>query len=448
MSDPQRAHTAVTGLCWGDEGKGKIVDLLSPRFDVVVRYNGGANAGHTVCTGGQTFALHLVPSGVLHWGVTGVIGPGVVLDPVELLSEIDMLAGRGIDIGDNLRISARAHVVTDYHLLEDRLAEQAAGDRDRIGTTARGIGPCYADKMRRNTAIRVCDLLDTRALADRVARIVELKRKTFQALYAQDGDLNAEAVTARLTDCADRLRPFVCDTTAYLHHAIASGRRLLFEGANGMLLDVDHGTFPYVTSSSTGPWGISAGAGVPPQTVQHYVGVTKAYTTRVGGGPFPSELTNVIGDRIRERGREYGTTTGRPRRCGWFDAVAVRYAVQLGGITEIALMHLDTLSGFDRVGICTVYRSADQNTRELPPDAATLERVEPVIEMLPGWTGDLSGIQRFEDLPLPTARYIERIQELVGAPVNLASVGPDRLQTIVRGGPNSVLASALERRTR
>ncbi len=438
MKTHRPGHTAVAGLCWGDEGKGKVVDLLSPAFDVVVRYNGGANAGHTVCTEGRTFALHLIPAGLLRENVTAVIGPGVVLDPGVALGEIDALAARGIRADGRLLISDRAHVVAEYHKVEDRLSERAAGDEGRIGTTARGIGPCYADKMRRTTAIRVCDLLATDRLPALVERIIETKRRTFQALYGDDGGLSAHSLCEQLSSAAERLRPFVCDTTAFLQQALADGKRLLFEGANGALLDVDHGTYPYVTSSSAGPWGICAGAGVPPLTVVHYVGVTKAYATRVGSGPFPSELGDATGDAIRQRGREYGTTTGRPRRCGWLDAVALRYSARLGGIGEVALMHLDTVSGLEHVSICTGYEINGRIVETLPADGPRLARARPIIETHPGWADDLRNCLGFEDLPGEARRYIERVETLIGAPVTLVSVGPDRGQTLIRGGAGSV----------
>ncbi|MFQ5490083.1 MAG: adenylosuccinate synthase [Phycisphaerae bacterium] len=446
MDETNCPHTAVAGLCWGDEGKGKIVDLLSPHCDLVVRYNGGANAGHTVCVGEQTFALHLLPSGVLHPSVLGVIGPGVVVDPLTLLQEIDALAERGLNVIDRLRISDRAHVVTEYHQIEDRLTEGDALGKSkvesrksknqdlpsRIGTTVRGIGPCYADKARRSPAIRMGDLLDKTRLADKLHAVIHAKRDAFQATFSHDPNFCPESITEPLLAAADRLRDCICDTTALLHNAIGQGQRLLFEGANGMLLDIDHGTFPYVTSSSTGPWGIWPGAGVPAKYLRHIVGVTKAYATRVGAGPFPSELSDAIGDRIRETGHEYGTTTGRPRRCGWFDAAAVRRSVMLGGITEVALMHLDTLAGLDQVGICTAYRAPDGRTLDaLPAGIHLAQTLEPVVEMLPGWTGDLRKCTGVDDLPAPAMAYVQRIQDLIGAPITLISVGPDRAQTLM-----------------
>ncbi|UCE59919.1 MAG: adenylosuccinate synthase [Phycisphaerales bacterium] len=433
MAETARRGACVFGLTWGDEGKGKIVDLLCPAFDVVVRFNGGANAGHTVRVGSESFALHLLPTGVLRPGHTGVIGPGVVVDPIQLIEEIDGLAKRGIDVSGRLLISDRAHLVLPYHKLEDQLSEQAASGSTRIGTTARGIGPCYADKMKRSNAVRFIDLVGDSDLADHVRQIVAARKGMLTALYGSDGDLDAEAVLQDIAVAKDRLAAYVCDTTSYLHGVIHSGKAILFEGANGMLLDVDHGTYPFVTSSSTGPHGLAAGAGVPLTQVTRLIGTTKAYTTRVGSGPFVTELKDARGDRIREAGHEYGTTTGRPRRCGWFDSVACRYTARISGVTDIALMHLDTLSGFDEVGICVAYRLDGERISAPPASAAQLERVEPVIELVPGWQEDLRAIRRFEDLPATARDFVQRIESLVRAPVSIAGVGPDRAQTLVRG---------------
>ncbi len=433
MSDRNRQHTCVFGLSWGDEGKGKIVDLLCPAFDVVVRFNGGANAGHTVCVGEDKFALHLLPSGVLRDNAIGVVGPGVVADPLELIEEIDSLASRGIDVSGKLRISDRAHLVLAYHKLEDQLSEQAASSSTRIGTTARGIGPAYADKMKRTTAIRFTDLLHEPDLAQRITRIVTARKAMLEVLYGSDGGLDPDAVVADLAKAKECLSSYVCDTTAYLHEVMDAGQSVLFEGANGMLLDVDHGTYPFVTSSSTGPHGIGAGAGVPASWVPNLIGTTKAYATRVGSGPFVSELHDALGDRIREAGHEYGTTTGRPRRCGWFDSVACRYTSRLSGATDIALLHLDTLSGFDEVGICVAYRCDGRTSTTPPADTASLERMEPIIELVPGWQEDLSLIRRYEDLPATARSYVERIESLVGVPIAIIGVGPERSQTVVRG---------------
>ncbi|MHC5111239.1 MAG: adenylosuccinate synthase [Planctomycetota bacterium] len=431
MGDPLR-HSCVFGLGWGDEGKGKIVDLLCPAFTHVVRFNGGANAGHTVCVGGQSFALHLLPAGVLHQGSINVIGPGVVVDPISLLAEVDGLAARDIDVMPNLRVSERAHIVMPYHKIEDQLGETAAGEKKKIGTTARGIGPCYADKMRRSSAIRFADLQQPDALRDRIGDLVARKSRYFAAEFGESPPLDADAIYDELMCAYNRLSACCCDTTSLLHEAGNTGT-ILFEGANGFLLDVNHGTYPFVTSSSTGPHGIGPGAGVPPRLVDCSIGVTKAYATRVGSGPFFSELNDATGDHIRKQGNEYGTTTGRPRRCGWFDAVVTRYATLVTGTTDIALMHLDTLSGFSEVGICTGYR-INGATRSTPPASmAECDRVEPIIEMIPGWSEDLRSVRRFEDLPANTRQYVERIESLLDVPVSLLGIGPDRSQTLVRG---------------
>lgn len=426
-------HTCVVGLAWGDEGKGKIIDLLCPRFGQVVRYNGGANAGHTICIGDQHFALHLVPSGILHANATSVIGPGVALDPVVLVEEIDALGERGVKIGSNLKISDRAHVVTAYHKIEDRLNESQAAAEGRIGTTARGIGPCYADKMRRYAAIRACDLLDREYLCERLGTIVQRRREYLLAFYGDDGGLDPGAVRDELLAAAERLGPHICDTGLHLRRRIAAGDKVLYEGANGVMLDVDHGTYPFVTSSSTGPHGIGGGSGVPGSTVREVLGVTKTYSTRVGGGPFVSELGDDTGDRIREKGREYGTTTGRPRRCGWIDGVALRYAAEMVGATELALLHLDTLSGFKRVGICTAYRIDGEVWSTVPADVRRLERAEPVLEYCEGWGLDVRGMRTFDKLPPEARAYIARIESLVGCPVTIIGTGPSRTDCICRG---------------
>ncbi len=425
-------QTCVIGLCWGDEGKGKIVDLLTEAADVVVRYNGGANAGHTIVSGGETFALHLVPCGALHEGKTGLLGPGVALDPPVLLEEIDALAARGIDVFDRLRLSLRCHIAMPYHKLEDRLSEAALTGSEKIGTTARGIGPCYADKMQRSSAVRFCDMLRTDDFARRVRRIVERKQKIFQALFGYDERIDADAIIDEYTACAERLRPSATDTTVFLRDRIAQGQRLLFEGAHGALLDIDHGTYPFVTSSSASAAGVSSGAGVPPRTVDTVIGVVKAYTTRVGQGPFPSEQDNDIGDHIRTRGREFGTTTGRPRRCGWFDAVAVRYAVELGGISRLAVMHLDTLSDLPEIRVCTAYRVGDTNLNGFPADTEAFEGIDCVYETFPGWQENIENTRSFDQLPPAARNYVERLEQLIGAHVSIVSVGPDRSQTIFR----------------
>ena len=426
--------TCVVGLFWGDEGKGKIVDVLTEYADVVVRYNGGANAGHTVVIDGQKFALHLLPSGTLHADKTGVIGPGVALDPAVLLEEIDMLANRGIDVGGRLKISKRCHLVMPYHKIEDQLNERALAGEDKIGTTARGIGPCYADKMQRSTAIRFCELFLPDQFRQRVQRIAERKRAIFGALFDYTEPIDAEAIANQYLGFAEKLKKYVCDTTSYLQACLQQDRQLLFEGAHGTLLDIDHGTYPYVTSSSSSALGVACGTGVPPSAVETYIGVVKAYTTRVGQGPFPTELHDETGERIRQRGQEFGTTTGRPRLCGWFDAVAGRYGVRMGGIGHVAVMHLDTLSGIDELQICTAYEVDGAQLGAFPAEIDVLERVSPVYESLPGWSEDISSIRSFEELPQAAQDYVCRLEQLVGACASIVSVGPERSQTIFRNG--------------
>ncbi len=429
-------HACVVGMGWGDEGKGKIVDLLAGDFDVVIRFNGGANAGHTVRIGDDAFALHLLPSGVLRESAVSVIGPGVVVDPLALVDEIEGLESRGISLSGRLLISDRAHLVMPYHKLEDRLRDSGSQGK-KIGTTAKGIGPCYAEKMLRSSAFRMVDLVHLDRHTDRLKMVCQRKQAILAAMGADDESLHDDAldfdgVRSMLQSVKNMLSGYVTDTTSWLEDAISKGRNLLFESANGMLLDIDHGTFPFVTASHTGLNGVPAGAGVSPHLVQRCVGVTKAYATRVGNGPFPSELLDERGDRIREVGREFGTTTGRPRRCGWLDAVTLRRSVVLGGVTEIAMMHMDTLSGLPEIGICTGYRLGDETLRSIPADADDFGAVEPIIEMVAGWLDDVSSVKRFEDLPDAARKYIVRVEELVGASISTVSVGPERNQTIHR----------------
>ncbi len=422
-------NVTVVGLQWGDEGKGKIVDALARGARYVVRYCGGANAGHTVTVGSERYALHLIPSGILHRGVRNVIGNGVAFDPPEALEEIDALTARGVALGpDNLHISAAAHVVMPWHKAADRLGEQALGSA-RIGTTARGIGPCYADKANRSTAVRVADLLDPPALAEKVRRIAEVKNRTFAALYSAE-PMDAEAIAAEYAECGRRLAPMVTDAGAVLRRAVAAGEPILFEGGQGSLLDVDHGTFPFVTSSSVTACGVPSGAGVPPSAVGRVVGVLKAYTTRVGAGPFPTEQDNDVGDRIRERGQEYGTTTGRPRRCGWFDVVAARYTAELSGAEELALVLLDVLSGMERVCVCTGYRVEGRAVEEFDPAGGDFARAEGVYQELPGWDSEITAARSFRELPPGAQAYVEMIESLLARPVGIISVGPERAQTI------------------
>lgn len=433
------ANTAVVGLQWGDEGKGKVIDLLAGGFAAVVRYNGGANAGHSVVIAGRRHALHLLPSGMFHPGVTSVIANGVVIDLEVLARELNAIRPL-LDREPDLLVSDRAHLVMPWHKEEDAIREQllAGPDesgRDRsIGTTRRGIGPAYADKAHRATAVRVGDLLRPDSLRQKIARIAELKNRMLGAVgSAAFAPFDAGSVTDSTLRAAECLRGRIADTTDLLHRFVRDGRPLLFEGANATLLDVDHGTFPFVTSSSCSTLGIPPGTGLPGRHVGRVIGVMKAYSTRVGGGPFPTELTDETGQRIRDKGREYGTTTGRPRRCGWLDLVAVRYSAMINGATGLAIMLLDVLSGLDELRVCTGYRIGGEVTHRFPPDAEALAEVEPVFETLPGFGGDLTTAQSFEELPEGARRYVRFIEEAVGVPAQLVSVGPDREQTIRRG---------------
>ena len=431
-------HTAIVGLQWGDEGKGKIVDLLTADHDVVVRYNGGANAGHTVVTGGEKYALHLIPSGILYPEKVCVIANGVVVDPETLIHEMNTLHQRGIEIGDNLRISSRAHVVMPYHKVHDAALETFLsktvvenGKDLSIGTTRRGIGPAYADKVHRSTAIRIGDLLEPDLLHRKLRVICAIRTAELSALNLDTPPLDPDELTDDLIAHGQRLAPFITDTTYLLHDFMAEGRSILFEGANACLLDIDHGTYPYVTSSNCSSLGIPAGTGVPGVHIKRVLGIMKAYTTRVGAGPFPTEQENEIGHRIRKRGHEYGTTTGRPRRCGWLDLVAVRYSAMICGVTGLACMLLDVLSGLDEIQICTGYRTPDGSiTDRFIPDAHGLSAMQPVYETLPGWQEEIDEATQRSKLPDNAQRYLDRIEILTGLPLNIVSVGPDRTQTL------------------
>jgi adenylosuccinate synthase len=418
-------------LQWGDEAKGKLVDLLTTRFEIVVRYQGGANAGHTVVVGDKTYKLHHVPSGILTPSVMNVVTPGVVINPPTILKEIESLTSQGITVGSNLRLSDRAHVVFPWHIAEDKVLDQATGG-ESIGTTLRGIGPCYRDKVGRSHAVRLGDMYRPDFHA-RVEHIVAAKNKLLVGLGSQHEALDANAIFAEYNGYAEQLKQFVGDTTHYLHDAVEAGKKVLFEGAQGSLLDIDHGTFPYVTSSNASGVGVSGGSGVPGRWITKVIGVAKAYSTRVGGGPFPTELDNDIGQRIRDLGREYGTTTGRPRRCGWFDAVAVRYTARLSGIDCISLMMMDVLSQLPEVKICVAYDMDGQRIDRFPGHADDLRRCQPIYETLPGWQTDVTKIRRLEDLPAGARSYLNRISQLVGKPVEIISVGPDRAQTMFTG---------------
>ena len=423
--------TCVIGLQWGDEAKGKVVDLLTEQHDIVVRYQGGANAGHTVVVGGQVFKLSLVPSGVFRSGVQCVVAGGTVLNPAALLQEMDGLVARGVPVGGNLMISDRAHVIFPWHFEEDRLMTDQGADAESIGTTLRGIGPCYRDKVGRSWAIRLGDMYREN-FREQIEKIVAAKNRLLVAL-ATDGkplELDAGEIFRQYNEYAERLRPHVADTTAYLLDEIDAGKRILFEGAQGALLDIDHGTFPFVTSSNSSGVGIAAGAGVPGRVITKVVGILKAYCTRVGGGPFPTEQDNAIGQHIRDRGNEYGTVTKRPRRCGWFDAVAARYTARLSDVDVVAVMLLDVLSELPKLHLCTGYELDGRRTADFPSHVDDVRRVVPVYETLPGWQQEITHVRCFEDLPPAAKNYLGRISQLVGRPVELVSVGPDREQTI------------------
>ncbi|HZT79522.1 MAG TPA: adenylosuccinate synthase [Gemmataceae bacterium] len=420
--------TCVVGLQWGDEAKGKIVDLLTDQHDFVVRFNGGANAGHTVVWAGRTFKFSLLPTGVLRPRVRSVIANGVVVYPPRFLEEVEGLRAAGIDIGDNLLVSDHAHVIFPYHMEQERLT--SGGD---IGTTGRGIGPCYQDKASRINGIRLGELLYPDHLRERLRQVVARKNLVFRAVSNGARAFDADATCDEYLGYAEKLRPHITDTVRLLHQALRGGKRVLFEAAQGTLLDVDHGTYPYVTSSNSSAAGVWSGSGVPARSLERIVGVIKAYSTRVGQGPFPTELNDGpsgIGEQIRRAGKEYGTVTGRPRRCGWFDAVAVRYTAALNGADELAVMLLDVLSGLDEVKICTAYELDGGRVEDFPTDAFLLERCRPVYESLPGWAGPSSPPRKLADLPAGARRYVDRLAELLGLRVGIISVGPDREQTI------------------
>jgi adenylosuccinate synthase len=412
---------------------------LASQFEIVVRYQGGANAGHTVVSQGRTYKLHHIPSGILHPGITNVVAPGVVIHPPKLLEELRKLQKYGIRVTpENLMLSERAHLVCPWHLREEQLANRESPEGEAIGTTQRGIGPCYRDKVGRTQALRLGDLARP-DLEDRVRRIAAEKRSWLHYLH---GDLpeSDDQLVAEFVDWARELGPFIANTTEFVLDRLEQGAEVLFEGAQGALLDIDHGTYPFVTSSNSSGVGISAGSGVAACWIRRVIGVIKIYSTRVGGGPFPTELTDAAGDRIREQGREYGTTTGRPRRCGWFDAVAARYTARLSGVSELAAMMLDVLSGFETVQICVAYEVDGVRTTRFPSEIAALRRARPIWESLPGWQGDLSDLRSWSDLPLEARRYLARLEALIGVPVSIISVGPDRQQTILRLPGSTVFA--------
>jgi adenylosuccinate synthase len=421
-------NLCVLGAQWGDEGKGKIVDLLTPHFDIVARYQGGHNAGHTVYVDGRKFVLHLIPSGILHTGVLCIIGNGVVVDTKALFDEVDQLATLGVDVTGRLLVSDKAHLILPYHRELEVLAEARRGER-KIGTTSRGIGPAYEDKIGRR-GVRVGDLADVSAdgpLASAVRENVAARNR-----IVGNADMRWQDVLDDLRRAWPRLQPLVADVSLYLHRAIADHRRVMFEGAQGTLLDIDHGTYPFVTSSNATAGGAATGLGIGPSAIESVLGVAKAYTTRVGEGPLPTELTGPMGERLRETGQEYGASTGRPRRCGWYDAVAVRYAVRVNGLEALALTKLDVLDGLDELQVCTAYRCGRDTLTEMPGDTAQLAACEPIYETLPGWKQPTRGVTRFAELPAEAQRYIRHLEERSGVPAAIVSTGSERDHTIIR----------------
>src|SRR5687768_12012542 len=418
-------NIAVLGAQWGDEGKGKIVDLLTPNFSIVARYQGGHNAGHTVYANGRKFVLRLLPSGILHAGITCVIGNGLVVDPQALFAEIDELARAGIDAGDRLVISDKAHLILPYHRELDLLSEARRGER-RIGTTSRGIGPAYEDKIARR-GVRVGDLANTDSLAEAVQQNVAARNRLIA-----ESTMDYRQVLAELKSAWTRMAPWVTDVSLFLARAREAGRSIMFEGAQGTLLDIDHGTYPYVTSSNATIGGVCTGLGVGANAIDGVLGVAKAYTTRVGEGPLPTELNDAIGQRLRETGMEFGASTGRPRRCGWYDAVAVRYAVRVNGIDALAVTKLDVLDGLEEIKICTSYTCNGASVQEFPSDLGQLASCLPVYESIEGWTEPTKGVRRFADLPAGARRYIARLEDVTGVPAGIVSTGSDRDDTIVR----------------
>lgn len=431
---------AVIGMQWGDEGKGKLVDRLAAGVDVVVRFNGGANAGHSVQAGDQRLALHLVPCGILHEGVLNIVGNGVVADLEALAAEIGVLEAAGVPVTERLAVSDRAHLVLPYHKRADALYEAAAaavaGEARKIGTTGRGIGPAYADKALRSTAVRAGDLRDPDALRARLGQATAVHNAVCGALAGLAGvpfePFDVDALTTELLAQSAAIRPLLCDTSLLLAERLAGGAKVLFEGAHAALLDVDHGTYPYVTSSTCTAGGIGPGAGVAPSTATEVVGVVKAYQTRVGAGPMPTEDHGAIGQRLRDRGHEYGTTTGRPRRCGWLDLVALRHAVRVSGVTRLAVTLLDVLAGFKTLHACTGYRIDGELVPEMPADADALARATPELRSLEGFDEDLRECRTWDALPAAARAYLVMIEEQAGVPVSVVSVGPDRAETIMR----------------
>ncbi|MBN8236455.1 adenylosuccinate synthase [Halobacillus kuroshimensis] len=421
------SSVVVVGTQWGDEGKGKITDFLSQNAEVVARYQGGNNAGHTIKFDGITYKLHLIPSGIFFDDKICVLGNGMVIDPKALLEELKYLHDKGVST-DNLRISNRAHVILPYHLKLDALQEEEKG-ANKIGTTKKGIGPAYMDKAAR-TGIRIADLMDKESFREKLEQNLAEKNRLFEKVYETE-PFTVDEILDEYYEYGQKIASYVCDTSVVLNDNLDDGRRVLFEGAQGVMLDIDQGTYPFVTSSNPIAGGVTIGSGVGPSKIKHVVGVSKAYTTRVGDGPFPTELENETGDQIREVGREYGTTTGRPRRVGWFDSVVVRHARRVSGITDLSLNSIDVLTGIETLKICTAYKYKGEIIEEFPASLKVLAECEPVYEEMPGWTEDITGVKNLSELPANARHYIERVSQLTGIPLSVFSVGPDRSQTNV-----------------
>lgn len=423
----------IVGTQWGDEGKGKIVDLLSRQYDIVARYQGGANAGHTVKVHNKTFILHLIPSGILHPNVVCVIGNGVVLDPVALLDEIKILEEEGIEIEGRLFISQKAHLIMPYHKLMDQASEEKQGI-DRIGTTGRGIGPAYVDKVNRK-GIRIVDLLDRERFEKKLRRNLEEKNTIIERIYGKS-PLDVNAIVEEYLKFDIAIDRYIKDVSVYLNRAISNGKNVLLEGAQGTLLDVDHGTYPYVTSSNPSSGGACIGVGIGPTKITEITGVIKAYTTRVGEGPFPTELEGKEGEFLRKEGHEYGATTGRPRRCGWFDAIVARYAIRINGIDSLAVTKLDVLDKLPAIKICVGYQLQGKILKDFPGDLHALIKCEPIYEELPGWQSSTANAKHWSELPEKAQQYLRYIEKLVGVPIKIISVGSKRRQTIFRDVQN------------
>jgi len=424
-------NVIVLGAQWGDEGKGQVVDLLAERFDIVARYQGGHNAGHTVFIGEKKFILKLIPSGILRPGITAVIGNGVVVDLAALAEEMAMLEAAGIDVPSQLRISNRAHVIFPFHRLVEKMSE-ARENRIPLGTTARGIGPCYEDKIGRR-GIRIADLYDPASFRELYDTLAEDKN-TLAETFHLEGPIDYAAIRCQTEALATKIRPLVCDTSALLRDAMADGKRVLFEGAQGTMLDIDHGTYPFVTSSSAAAGGACTGLGVPPTRIQGVIGVSKAYITRVGTGPFPSESKDAAGDLLRREGNEYGSVTGRPRRCGWFDAPLLRYTAMVNGFDSLFITKLDVLDQLAKIPVCVGYWLDGQEVEDMPATYRQLQGVEPLYEKLPGWQTSTRGVTRYEDLPEKARAYLKFLEERAGVEIGAISTGPERTETIIRAG--------------